>query len=151
MKALRASVVVPAAALLLLAGAGCSDNNDPSGSTSSMPTTGDVNSVEKDFSIALGTSTASAGALNFAVHNEGPSVHEFVVFKTDLAEDALPTSDDGTVDEEGEGVRHINEIEDIAAGSNKSLDVNLDAGKYVLICNLPGHYAQGMHASLTIG
>ena len=151
MKALRAIAVVPAAALLLLAGAGCSSNNDPSGSASSMPTTGDVNSVEKDFSIALDTSTASAGALSFAVHNEGPAVHEFVVFKTDLAEDALPTSDDGTVDEEGEGVQHVDEIEDIAAGSTTSLDVNLDAGKYVLICNLPEHYAQGMHASLTIG
>jgi uncharacterized cupredoxin-like copper-binding protein len=151
MNVLRAIAVVPAAALLLLAGAGCSSNNDPGGSASSMPTTGDVNSVEKDFSIALDTRTASAGALSFAVHNEGPAVHEFVVFKTDLAEDALPTNDDGTVDEEGEGVQHVDEIEDIAAGSTTSLDVNLDAGKYVLICNLPGHYAQGMHASLTIG
>jgi uncharacterized cupredoxin-like copper-binding protein len=27
--------------------------------------------------------------------------------------------------------------------------VNLDAGSYVFICNLPGHYQQGMHASFT--
>jgi uncharacterized cupredoxin-like copper-binding protein len=28
--------------------------------------------------------------------------------------------------------------------------VNLDAGSYVFICNLPGHYAQGMHASFSV-
>jgi hypothetical protein len=151
MKGLRTYAVVPAAALLLLAGAGCSSNDDPGGgsSGSNMPTSGDVNVLEKDFSIELDTSTATAGPLNFAIHNDGPSVHEFVVFKTELAPEALPTNDDGTVDEEGKGVQHIDEIEDIAVDSDHSLDVDLDAGKYVLICNLPGHYAQGMHAALT--
>jgi len=28
--------------------------------------------------------------------------------------------------------------------------VTLDAGSYVLICNLPGHYRQGMHSSFTV-
>ena len=27
--------------------------------------------------------------------------------------------------------------------------MTLDAGNYVFICNLPGHYAQGMHTSFT--
>ena len=27
--------------------------------------------------------------------------------------------------------------------------MTLDAGSYVFICNLPGHYAQGMHTSFT--
>ena len=42
------------------------------------------------------------------------------------------------------------EIEDIEAGSNESLTVTLDAGNYVFICNLPGHYAQGMHTGFTV-
>jgi hypothetical protein len=47
----------------------------------------------------------------------GPEdTHEFVVFKTDLAADALPTASDGSVDEEGEGVELVDEIEDIAVG-----------------------------------
>jgi hypothetical protein len=36
------------------------------------------------------------------------------------------------VDEEGEGVQHIDEIEDVTGGSEKSLAVNLEAGAYVL-------------------
>jgi uncharacterized cupredoxin-like copper-binding protein len=46
---------------------------------------------------------------------------------------------DGNVDEEGEGVEHIDEIEGIPPGSSESLTVNLEAANYVLICNLPGH------------
>ncbi len=57
---------------------------------------------------------------------------------------------DGDVDEEGEGVTHIDEVEDIAGGSSESLTVKLDAGKYVLICNLPSHYEQGMHTGFTV-
>ena len=72
-----------------------------------------------------------------------------MIFQTDLAADALPTNEDGDVDEEGEGVTLIDEIEDIEAGSDDSLTVTLDAGSYVFICNLPGHYAQGMHTSFT--
>jgi uncharacterized cupredoxin-like copper-binding protein len=72
------------------------------------------------------------------------------VFKTDLPPDQLPTNEDGDVDEEGEGVEAIDEVEDIAGGSDAELTVNLDAGSYVVICNLPGHYRQGMHAAFTV-
>ena len=32
----------------------------------------------------------------------------------------------------------------------QSLDVSLKAGSYVIICNLPGHYASGMHTAFTV-
>jgi uncharacterized cupredoxin-like copper-binding protein len=105
--------------------------------------------AEKDFSIELDASTA-AGSTTFDVDNAGPSTHEFVVFATDLDPASLPIGDDGNVDEEGEGVTHIDEIEDIGSGCSASLTVDLDAGNYVLICNLPGHYAAGMHAPLKV-
>jgi hypothetical protein len=68
----------------------------------------------------------------------GPEdTHEFVVFKTDLGPDALPTAADGSVDETGEGVELIDEIEDIAPGDTPPpLTVSLDAGSYVFICNI---------------
>jgi uncharacterized cupredoxin-like copper-binding protein len=109
-----------------------------------------VDVTEKDFAIALGQDSASSGDLTFDITNDGPSVHEFVIFKTDLAPDALPTKDDGTVDEEGEGVTHIDEVEDINPNTNASLDVSLDPGNYVFICNLPGHYQAGMHVAFTV-
>jgi uncharacterized cupredoxin-like copper-binding protein len=109
-----------------------------------------VGVTEKDFTVELDTTSAKAGSTSFEVDNEGPSTHEFVVFATDLAPDALPVGADGNVDEEGDGVTHIDEIEDIGSGCQASLTVDLDAGNYVLICNLPGHYAAGMHAPLKV-
>lgn len=103
-----------------------------------------------DFEVTLDASSTSAGSVSFDIHNDGPSTHEFVVFKTDLAADDLPLNADGDVDEEGEGVEHVDEVEDIEADADGSLTVDLDAAKYVLICNLPGHYKAGMHAELTV-
>ena len=111
---------------------------------------GTVGVTEEDFTITPDESSAAAGDVTFDVQNDAEQLHEFVVFKTDLAPDALPTDDEGLVDEEGEGLELIDEIEDIEGGSSQSLTVNLDAGNYVLICNLPGHYAEGMHAAFTV-
>jgi hypothetical protein len=85
--------------------------------------------------------------------------HEFVVFKTDLAADALPTASDGSVDEEGEGVELVDEIEDIAVGDTPhTLTLSLDAGNYVFIWNIVEeegdetivHYQQGMRTGFTV-
>jgi uncharacterized cupredoxin-like copper-binding protein len=108
--------------------------------------------TEKDFSIKLDNATTSGGKVDFKIHNDGPSTHEFVVFKTDLAEDKLPMDKDGTkVNEDDPSLNHIDEKEDIAQGADVSLDIdNLAPGHYVLICNIAGHYQLGMHTSLTV-
>ena len=111
---------------------------------------GGIDVTESDFKVEPAETSAPAGELTFDITNDAEQTHEFVIFKTDLAPDALPVGDDGDVDEEGEGVEHIDEIEDITGGSTQSLTVSLDAGNYVFICNLPGHYQQGMHAAFTV-
>lgn len=113
-----------------------------------------VDATLSDFKVTLAQSDADAGEVTFSIKNDGPSVHEFVIFKTDLAPDQLPMTEDEDgipiVDEEGAGVEHIDEVEDVASGSTEELKATLAAGKYVLICNLPAHYQQGMHAPLTV-
>ena len=137
-------------------GDGASSSAAASGSSPSacgeiMPAADDgIEVTEMDFSIEPASTSADAGPITFDIQNEGPQTHEFVVFKTDLDPADLPTNDDGTVDEEGKGVKHIDEIEDIAPCTAQSLSVDLDAGNYVFICNLPGHYASGMHTSFTV-
>ncbi len=101
-----------------------------------------------DFGIALGESSAASGKVTFDITNEGPSEHEFIVLKTDLPADALPMTDD-TVDEEADGIEVIDEVEEIADGETGTLDVDLDPGKYVVICNVEEHYGRGMHAAFT--
>lgn len=124
---------------LALVTAGCSSDDD-----------GGVGVTLADFTITADPDSASAGEVTFDVTNDAEQTHEFVVFQTDLAADQLPTEEGGDVDEAGEGVEHVDEVEDIEGGSTQSLTVNLDSGSYVLICNLPGHYGQGMHAGFTV-
>jgi uncharacterized cupredoxin-like copper-binding protein len=129
-----------AAAAVSVAFAGCSSS-------------GGVKATESDFKIVLDKTSASAGDVTFNVNNNGPSTHEFVVFKTDLPEASLPTTKENgavIVDENGTGLTHIDEVEDVTKGSSKDLTVNLKPGKYVVLCNLPTHYQLGMHASFTV-
>lgn len=111
-----------------------------------------VNATLADFSIKLDPDSASSGKVEFQIKNTATQTHEFVVFKTDLAEDKLPMASSGSeVDEEGAGVEAIDEKEDIAGGETDELNIDdLAAGKYVIICNVPAHYAAGMHTSFTV-
>jgi uncharacterized cupredoxin-like copper-binding protein len=93
--------------------------------------------------------SAPAGNITFEVHNDGTIQHSFYVVKTDLDQASLPL--DGTkVDENATGVDFVDEIDDFDAGTIKTLSVDLDAGHYVLICNIAGHYTQGMHAAFDV-
>ena len=133
----RRWLAVPTILALALVTASCSSDE------------GGVGVTLADFTITADPDSAPAGEVSFDVSNDAEQTHEFVVFQTDLPEDQLPTDEDGNVDETGEGVTLVDEIEDIEGGSSESLTVNLDAGSYVLICNLPGHYQQGMHTSFS--
>ena len=135
---LRRWLAVPMILGLVLVTASCSGDDD-----------GGIGVTLADFTVTADPDSASAGEVTFDVTNDAEQIHEFVVFKTDLAADQLPTDEGGDVDEAGAGVELVDEIEDIEGGSTQSLTVNLDAGSYVLICNLPGHYQQGMHAGFT--
>jgi uncharacterized cupredoxin-like copper-binding protein len=157
--------------LTLLIAAACSSNETPAASTtvgastaspaasgSSPSACGEIPSAgsggiivkEGDFFIDPDSTSAPAGEVSFDIRNEGPQTHEFVVFKTDLDPANLPTNEDGTVDEEGQGLEHIDEVEGIATCTSGSLSANLAAGNYVFICNLPGHYGSGMHTGFTV-
>ena len=49
-------------------------------------------------------------------------------------------SEEGTQGESG----------DLEAGLTKDFTLNLSAGKYVLMCNQPGHYMAGMHIAFVV-
>lgn len=60
------------------------------------------------------------------------------------------------MDEEGEGVELIGEIEEFPVGETDSASFELDAGNYVLVCNIydegeqEAHYAEGMRLAFTV-
>jgi uncharacterized cupredoxin-like copper-binding protein len=115
---------------------------------------GDGGGEEGTVEVAMGTPSEyamtpqpteiSAGTVTFEVKNEGTLVHEMVVIKTDKGAANLGT--DGEADESGA----VDEVADLPAGESKTLELDLTAGTYALVCNLPGHYEQGMYADFTV-
>jgi hypothetical protein len=113
----------------------------------------------QEFAVIPAEDTAPAGEVTFEATNEGPEdPHELVVARTDLAPDALPTAEDGSVDEGGEGVEVIGEIEEFAPGATETATFDLEAGSYVLLCNIveehegeiEAHYTLGMRAPFVV-
>jgi uncharacterized cupredoxin-like copper-binding protein len=133
-------IVLAVVTATTLAASSCSDDDGDSENA--------IQVTLRDFRIDLAKDTVPAGEVTFAVDNQGPSIHEFVVFRTDLGADDLPTDDAGDV-AEGEDFEPVDEIEDIERGDDPELTVDLEAGSYVLICNIPGHYRLGMRTSFS--
>ena len=110
-----------------------------------------VNLLLEDFKIRQDAAVVPAGTVSFRILNEGPTTHEVIVVRTDLAPDELPLQDDGlTVDEEGEGIKFLEEVEGLDIDDRDTLILDLAPGRYVLYCNLEGHYLGGMYEALTV-
>jgi uncharacterized cupredoxin-like copper-binding protein len=104
-----------------------------------------------DYKIGTGAPSFKAGTYDLSIANGGPSQHELLVFQTDLAPDEFPRNSDGSVQENGPGLNKISDGDNIDPGNIQARTVDLARpGNYVFICNLPGHYAAGMYATITV-
>ena len=110
-----------------------------------------------EFAMVPETPTVAAGRVTFVVANEGAIEHEVVLIKTKRDSGDLPTDgagaalEDGAVaphggDHEAEGDHHAGVH--FATGAGGEVVVDLEPGRYAVVCNLPGHYEAGMHANL---
>ena len=96
--------------------------------------------------------SAKAGSVTISAPNKGQLVHELVLAKMNVDPSKLPTTSDGGVDEaklETLG-KVAGEIADVAPGDTKQGTFKLTTGKYVMFCNIPGHYAQGMYGTVNV-
>ena len=132
------------------------------GGTSPSPTGGGAGATTvavtlQEWAVVPAARSAPTGQVTFEVTNDGPEdVHEFVVIKTDLDVAELPTDADGVIDETGDGMEVIDEIEDLPVGETQTLTVDVDAGNYALVCNIwdedegEAHYQMGMRTAFTV-
>jgi uncharacterized cupredoxin-like copper-binding protein len=108
-----------------------------------------ITATESDFTIRLSASHVAAGPYALVAHNNGPSAHELVVFRTSLAIDKLPLDSAGNIIENSpELVKVADSGTNVAPGQSRTLYTVLTPGTYVFVCNLPGHYRLGMRAAL---
>lgn len=98
-----------------------------------------------EFKVVPKPATAKAGKVTFTVRNTGKLEHELVVIKTNLAPGKLPLTSKGRAIERGA----VGEAE-VKPGRTAKLTLTLKAGKYALICNLPGHYKAGQYAGFVV-
>jgi len=94
--------------------------------------------------------TVKAGSVTIDAPNDGKVEHELMLLKTNIDPAKLPTASDGGVEEKLHEVAEENGEIEAEAGETKSGTFRLTPGKWVMFCNLPGHYAQGMYGSLTV-
>ncbi|HET8893278.1 MAG TPA: hypothetical protein VFM96_04195 [Gaiellaceae bacterium] len=98
------------------------------GRSSAATTT--IKVTEREYHIALSTTTPAAGTITFSIRNAGHITHQF--------------------DVSGGGLTAIAKAGAIRPGTTKSLTVKLAGGTVKVWCPLPGHAALGMRATLRV-
>ena len=92
---------------------------------------------------------AKPGRVTFQAENQSKTlVHEVIVVRDDGAKD-LPFDAKKSLVIENR-IKRLGEIADLKPGKTGKLTLNLKPGTYVLICNQPGHYKDGMLAKVTV-
>lgn len=94
--------------------------------------------------------TITAGMVTFEVTNTSKDmVHEMVVSPVPDSGKPLPYDKSlSKVDEDAAG--HLGEVSELTPGQSGTLKLALKPGKYILYCNLPGHYSLGMWTLITV-
>lgn len=85
-----------------------------------------INATEKDFAIALDNASVPSGSVTFKIKNDGPSPHNIAIKELKKASD------------------------NIDGGKSGQFTVDLPAGTYTVICDIPGHEQLGMKMTLTV-
>jgi len=100
--------------------------------------------------IKVSMKSVKAGEVTFRVTNDSKdTVHEMVVSPIKGPADPLPYSaDENEVNEDAAG--NLGEVAELDPGKAGSLTLHLKPGKYILYCNIPGHYMSGMWTTITV-
>ncbi len=101
--------------------------------------------------IKLSAKTVPAGEITFDTLNSSKNLeHEMVVALLVDGMTALPYKENrGRVDENAPNM-NLGEVSELEPGEKSSLTINLKPGRYMLYCNVDGHYASGMWTLLTV-
>ena len=98
----------------------------------------------KEFKVTPSTSSVKAGNVTFKISNKGALDDELVVVKTSLAASKLPVKNQVVT------LKPLKKAGPFKPGKGGTLSVALKAGKYVLFCNVKGHYGFGQRIAFTV-
>lgn len=136
-------------AAIALGTAACGGGGGNAASTGPVP---EVHVHLDEWAVEPGVVTAAEGGAKFIIHahNHGGIAHELLILKTDLDPGSLPTAK-GKVDlaKAGEVVGQVMS-DTLVPDATADVSLNLEPGAYVFICNIAGHYKQGMYAPFRV-
>lgn len=107
-------------------------------------TSGTVVSVSlTEWKLVPGQVTVRAGRISFIVRNDGTMDHEFLVLRSDRHHHSLKVKGGKAVE-----AGRLGEIPQIPSGTSKRITLRVAPGRYVMLCNMLGHYQAGQFAGL---
>ena len=112
---------------------------DPSPAGSAMPVALD------EWKLVPAQPSVRPGRIALIVRNDGEMEHELVVLRSVLHHHRLAVNG-GRAVEKG----RVAELPLIPSGTTRRLTLTVRPGKYVLLCNLLGHYQAGQYAALRV-
>lgn len=118
-----------------------------SGGAATAGTAATAGPVEKvtaqlgDYWVRPNMTSVPAGKVEFVARNVGKVPHELMVERMPIKMDAPGQPNE----EAAQGM-----IEDMGPGESGQMTMDLQPGRYVLFCNVPGHYALGQHTMFTV-
>ena len=132
-------------AAVLFAGllAGLTAAASPAGSASSAG--GTVTLTLSEWKLSTARATVTAGRVTFVARNAGTMPHELLVLRSDRHHHLLRV-EGGRVVESG----RVGRIPRFPSGASKRVTLKLAPGKYILLCNILGHYQAGQYAALRV-
>ena len=98
-----------------------------------------------EWKLEPGQVTVRGGRVSFVVRNDGTMAHEFLVLRSERHHHVLKLKGGKAVE-----TGRLGRIPQIAVGESKRLSLKITPGKYVLLCNMLGHYQAGQYASLRV-
>lgn len=158
----RRSVLLAMSVALLLFASACATDEQaaPTAEPTESPAAEAASTIDvvlQEWAVLPSPELGAAGEVTFEVSNTGSVEHELVVAGSDLDPGDLPTVDNGSVDEDAIDV--IGEVEELAPEASEETSLDLEAGTYVLFCNIvegdeddPSavHYQLGMRTAFTV-
>jgi uncharacterized cupredoxin-like copper-binding protein len=104
----------------------------------------DTNGLDAPMTISVSPKTVAAGTIEFTVKNAGTIKHEILLVATN-GKELIPGAD-GKVSDDGTFFSML----DIPPNGTRGVILDVPAGKYELLCNLKGHYADGQHVPFVV-
>lgn len=123
----------------LLAAAALAAGAPAAGAASAPASATTVNVRLNEWKVTPSVLSVRAGKVTFVARNVGKIAHNLVVLRTNLAPSKLPV-----VGSRAKEVGRVGKTPVFGPGPSRRLTLTLKAGRYVLICNVPGHYRAGM-------